>query len=66
MSTNLALDDSLINKVQKIGGFKTKKEAVTNALQEYVNRQQQLKILDIFGKVDMDPSYNYKNHRSRK
>lgn len=65
MATNLALDDSLIAEAQKIGQHKTKKDAVTAALKEYIARKKQLRILDLFGKLDFDPDYDYKKARSR-
>jgi len=66
MATNLALDDNLIEEASKAGGHKTKKEAVTKALEEYVRHPKQLRILDSFGTVDFDPSYDYKAERRRK
>lgn len=66
MATNLALDDSLIEEARKVGGHKTKKEAVTAALDEYIKRKKQLKIIDLFGKIEMDPTYDYKAERKRK
>ena len=66
MSTNLALDDSLIEEARKVGRHKTKKEAVTAALEEYVRHKKQLEIISAFGTVDFDPSYDYKKERRRK
>jgi Arc/MetJ family transcription regulator len=66
MPTNLALDDKLIEEARRTGGHKTKKEAVTAALDEYVRRRKQLKILEEFGKIDYDPDYDYKSARRRK
>lgn len=65
MATNLALDDNLIMQAQKIGKHRTKKEAVMIALKEYVAHKKQLKILDLFGKIDFDENYNYKKARKR-
>ncbi|MFS8064980.1 MAG: type II toxin-antitoxin system VapB family antitoxin [Byssovorax sp.] len=65
MPTNLALDDKLIEEARSIGGHKTKKEAVTVALQEYIARRKQLGILELFGTVDYDPEYDYKAERKR-
>ena len=65
MPTNLALDDNLIAEAQRAGKHKTKKEAVTAALAEYVKRRKQLRILDAFGTFDLDPSYDYKAERRR-
>jgi len=66
MATNLALDDKLIIEAQKIGGHKTKKDAVTEALNEYIQRHKQLEITELFGKINYDESYNYKKSRIRK
>jgi len=66
MPTNLALDDRLIEEAQRVGKHKTKREAVTAALAEYVKRRRQLRILDAFGKFDFDPAYDYKAERRRR
>jgi Arc/MetJ family transcription regulator len=65
MATNLALDDNLIIEAQKIGHHRTKKEAVTIALKEYITHKKQLKILDLFGHVDFDDNFDYKKARKR-
>ncbi len=65
MATNLALDDRLIEEARRAGGHKTKKEAVNAALDEYVRRRKQMKILDAFGSVTFDPGYDYKAERRR-
>ena len=66
MATNLAIDDKLIEEAQKTGRHKTKKEAVTTALQEYIQRHKQRRILEAFGTFDFDPTYDYKSERRRK
>ena len=65
MPTNLALDDDLIEEARRAGGHKTKKEAVNAALDEYVRRRKQLRILDAFGTIPFDPAYDYKAERRR-
>jgi hypothetical protein len=57
MATNLAIDDRLLNDALRIGGHKTKKATVTEALQEYIQRRRQARAIDLFGKIDFDPSY---------
>ena len=52
MATNLQIDPQLLDKALKIGGHRTKRETVNEALAEYVQRREQLKILDLFGTVD--------------
>jgi Arc/MetJ family transcription regulator len=63
MPTNLALDDRLIEAAVKAGGHRTKKEAVTAALQEYVRYRQQLQVLRLAGQIDYDPRYDCKAER---
>jgi hypothetical protein len=63
MATNIELDEPLLSMAMRLGGMKTKKEAVNQALAEYVQRREQLRILDFFGKVDLDPDFDYKKQR---
>jgi Arc/MetJ family transcription regulator len=66
MPTNLDLDDKLIRQVQKLGKFKTKKQAVNTALREYTRRHSQASILELAGKIDYYPDYDYKKLRARR
>jgi len=65
MATNLAIDDRLLDEALRIGGRRTKKDTVTEALQEYVQRRKQARILRLFGTVDLDPKYDHKKQRRR-
>jgi Arc/MetJ family transcription regulator len=65
MPTNLAIDDKLIEDARRIGKKPTKKAVVTEALQEYIQRRKQIRILDLFGAIDYDPKYDYKAQRKR-
>ncbi len=65
MATNLAIDEKLLAEAQRLGGFKTKKSTVNEALKEFIKRHKQREILDLIGKIDIEPDYNYKKHRSR-
>lgn len=66
MATNLAINDHLINEAKDLGKHRTKKEAVTVALQEYIQRKKQLEIFHIFNTIKYDPEYDYKKQRSLK
>ncbi len=66
MATNLALDDRLLEEALRIGGRATKRETVTEALKEYINRRKQAGVLELFGTVDYDPKYAYKKQRRRR
>ena len=63
MATNLAIDDSLLEQARGLSGLRTKKAVVTQALVEYIQRRQQSRLLDLFGSVQYDPTYDYKAQR---
>ena len=65
MPTNLAIDDKLIESARRIGRHKTKKAVVTEALIEYIQRREQLKIIGLFGTIEYDKDYDYKKQRKR-
>jgi len=66
MPTNLAIDDQLLEEALRIGGKRTKRETVNDALREYIRRRKQLQALEAFGTISMDPSYDYKKLRRRR
>jgi len=65
MATNLSLDPELIERALAVSGERTKKAAVTFALQEFIARRKQKRVLDLFGKLEWDNSVDYKAERSR-
>ena len=65
MATNLSIDPELIERALALSGERTKKAAVTKALQEYIARREQKHLTDLFGKLDWDAAYDYKAGRSR-
>lgn len=66
MATNLDLDPALVEEAVAVGGVRTKKEAVTEALREYIARRRQARVATLFGTVDYDPKYDYKAQRRRR
>ena len=65
MPTNLALDDKLILEAQKLGGHRSKKDTVNEALSEYIRHHKQQKIVGLFGKLDWDKGYDYEAGRKK-
>ncbi len=63
MTTNLEIDDNLIKEALELGGHPTKDAVVEEALQEYVQRRKQLKILELFGTIEYEDDYDYKQQR---
>lgn len=66
VATNLDLDNRLIEEAKRLGHHRTKKAAVTEALEEYVRRRRQQEIVHSFGTVDYDPDYDPKAERRRR
>ncbi len=64
--TNLDLDPKLVERALEVSGESTKKAAVTRALQEFISKREQENILELFGKLEWDETYDYKSERSRK
>ena len=65
MATNLSIDPDLIQRALQVSGERTKKAAVTKALEEFIARRRQKRLLDLVGKLEWDSSYDYKAGRSR-
>lgn len=65
MPTNLALDDALVSQAKRLGRHKSKREAVDQALTEYVSRLKQREVLDLFGTLDWDAAYDHTRERKR-
>ena len=65
MATNLAIDPELLDKALEVGGEKTKKATVNKALREFIARREQERLLELFGTLDWDESYDYKRERTR-
>ncbi len=63
MATNLAINDQLLNDALKIGGFRSKKDTVNAALEEFIQRRKAEDLINLFGKIEFDD--NYKQMRSR-
>jgi Arc/MetJ family transcription regulator len=65
MATNLSIDPELIERALEVSGEKTKKAAVTKALEEFIAHRKQRRLLELMGKLEWDPGYDYKSDRSR-
>ncbi len=66
MATNLALDDKLVLEAKRLGKHRTKRDAVNEAIAEYVARRRRRGIARLFGKMDWDADYDYKAERRRR
>ena len=65
MPTNLAIDDDLLRESLRLGGLKTKRETVNQALREFVARRKRLESIKYFGTIEFDPGWDHKKMRRR-
>jgi len=66
MATNLSIDPALVDQALKVSGERTKAAAVTMALQEFIARRCQKRVLDLMGKLEWDAGFDYKKERSQR
>jgi Arc/MetJ family transcription regulator len=61
--TNLAIDDQLLERAQRLGRLRTKKETVTKALEEFIERRRQRRVLRALGSFRFRADWYYKRDR---
>ena len=65
MPTNLSIDDDLLKEALRVGGRRTKRETVNEALTEYIQRRRRRNFAKLFGTIDFRPDWDYKKARRR-
>jgi hypothetical protein len=65
MATNLEIDPELLERAKQLSGERTKTAAVRMALEEFVARREQVQLLELFGSLEWDSAFDYKDERSR-
>lgn len=66
MATNLAIDQNLLERALRVGGHRTKRATVNEALEEYIKRRGRLKAIKAFGTIEFDPKFSYKRARAKR
>ncbi|MEQ8969565.1 MAG: type II toxin-antitoxin system VapB family antitoxin [Coleofasciculus sp. C1-SOL-03] len=63
MATNLEIDEKLLEEALSLCEHSTADLLIEAALREYIQRRKQLKVLDLFGTIDYEEDYDYKQQR---
>jgi Arc/MetJ family transcription regulator len=63
MRTNIDIDDELIAEAARLTGIKTKKELVHKALEMLIESKKRRSLLELAGKIEFAPGYDYKAAR---
>ena len=65
MATNLEIDPNLIQEALELSQQRTKRGVVQEALEEYVQRRKQVKLITLFGNIEYEDDYDYKKQRQQ-
>ena len=65
MATNLSIDPDLLERAMEVSGERTKKGTVAKALEEFIARRRQKRLLELMGKLEWDDGFDYKAERAR-
>ena len=60
MRMTIELDQTLVEEAMGYAAVKSKRELVDLALREFVAARRRRDISELFGKVQIDPDYDYK------
>ena len=63
MSIALTLNEALVQEALDLSQQNDLNFLIETALREYIQRHKRLKIIELFGTIDYDPSYDYKQQR---
>jgi Bacterial antitoxin of type II TA system, VapB len=63
MITHLEIDENLLKQALALSDSLTENQLISEALREYIQRRQQQKVLDLFGTIDYEEDYDYKQQR---
>ena len=63
MVSNLKIDNNLIKEALKLSKHDNENVVIQEALQEFIQKRQQLMITELFGTIDYEDDYNYKQQR---
>ena len=65
MAISLNIDDALLQEALELDNQTTVDALVKTALREYIQRRKRRKVLDLFGAIDYEPDYDYKQQRQQ-
>ena len=65
MRTNIVFDDRLMKEALRLSRYKTKKELIQKALEEFIQNRKRRDLRELKGKVRFNDRYDYKGLRNR-
>jgi Bacterial antitoxin of type II TA system, VapB len=65
VATPLNINEALLQEALALDDQTTVDALLETALREYIQRRKRLKVLDLFGTIDYDEDYDYKQQRQQ-
>jgi Bacterial antitoxin of type II TA system, VapB len=65
VATPFNINEALLQEALALDDQTTVDALVETALREYIQRRKRLKVLDLFGTIDYDEDYDYKQQRQQ-
>jgi len=66
MPTNLGIDEKLLSEALRLGGHRTKKATVNEALQEYIAQRKRVQGLRLLGTIAFDTADQHRPARKKR
>ncbi|WP_353930827.1 type II toxin-antitoxin system VapB family antitoxin [Okeanomitos corallinicola TIOX110] len=66
MITNLEIDEKLIKEALELSGYSDQNALIAEALKQYIKNRKHQEIIELFGTIEYEDDYNYKQQRYRK
>lgn len=63
METPVQIDQNLLQEALNLSNYSTATALIEATLHEYIQHRKQLKILELFGTINYEEDYNYKQQR---
>lgn len=63
MATSIQVDEILLQEAMDLSNYSTTTALIETALYEYIQRRKQLQIIGLFGNIDYEEGYDYKQRR---
>jgi len=66
MINTVQIDEKILQEALAVSDNLNTKSLIETALIEYIQRRKQLKIIELFGNIDYEENYDYKEQRKKR
>ena len=62
---SLQINENLLQEALALSNYQSRTAVIEAALHEYIQRHKQLKVIELFGTIDYESDYDYKQQRQQ-